>query len=69
MFCPTCSTVLDDALDFAQEHLCCPACGRAFSEDEVLRLPVLSDIMADFAPFLSHSVPRVTIISAEPVYL
>jgi hypothetical protein len=69
MFCPTCSTSLEDSLDFTQETLCCPSCGRAFTEQEILHLPMLSDIMASFAPLLSHAAPRTTIIAAEPVYL
>lgn len=40
MKCPTCRMNLDDALDFDDENLCCPNCGREFSAREIAALPV-----------------------------
>ncbi len=69
MFCPTCGSLLDDTLDFAQdEPLHCPACGRLFTEEEVLLMP-LGDPAAIFAPFLAQLATRTTVISAGAVYL
>jgi hypothetical protein len=69
MYCPTCGSLLDDTLDFAQEEpLHCPACGRLFTEQEVLLMP-LGDPAALFAPFLTQMAPRTTVITTDAVYL